>query len=212
MAAHYVKELQEFQPRGPYYLGGFCLGGAIAFEMAQQLVEQGEEVALLALLDGANGFGRPREGFVQSVGVHVRNLAQLGLEEKVAYVRTKGEQVVEKLRNKLRSKEQASSTVRSITGDPPGVERGYVPRPYPGRMVLIRGNDQPARFYLDPYLGWEGLVEGGIDVEYIPVERGYVVDEPYAQETATKLQAYIEEALADCTARAAVAAKAVVAT
>ncbi len=52
MAAHYIQEIQTIQPVGPYYLGGRCFGGIVAFEMARQLVEQGEKVALLALIDG----------------------------------------------------------------------------------------------------------------------------------------------------------------
>jgi len=41
------------QPHGPYFLGGWSLGGNLAFEMSRQLVEQGERVGLLALLDAA---------------------------------------------------------------------------------------------------------------------------------------------------------------
>ncbi|MEM7348755.1 MAG: thioesterase domain-containing protein [Chloroflexota bacterium] len=51
MAAHYITEIQTFQPQGPYYLGGLSMGGMIAFEMAQQLVAQNQEVALLAFFD-----------------------------------------------------------------------------------------------------------------------------------------------------------------
>jgi thioesterase domain-containing protein/acyl carrier protein len=51
MAAHYVKEVRSFQPEGPYYLGGYSMGGVIAFEMAQQLHRLGQRVALLGLLD-----------------------------------------------------------------------------------------------------------------------------------------------------------------
>src|SRR2546425_11761169 len=51
MAVHYIKEMREFQPQGPYLLGGRSFGGTVAFEMACQLYDQGEEVGLLALLD-----------------------------------------------------------------------------------------------------------------------------------------------------------------
>ncbi len=51
MAAHYVQEIRSFQPEGPYYLGGYSMGGLIAFEMAQQLHRLGQRVALLALFD-----------------------------------------------------------------------------------------------------------------------------------------------------------------
>jgi amino acid adenylation domain-containing protein len=51
MAALYLTELRLVQPNGPYYLGGYCIGGVIAFEMAQQLYRQGEQVALLAIVN-----------------------------------------------------------------------------------------------------------------------------------------------------------------
>ena len=35
MAAHYVKLMRRFQPKGPYYLGGWCFGGNVALEMAR---------------------------------------------------------------------------------------------------------------------------------------------------------------------------------
>ncbi len=51
MAVYYVELLRKFQPRGPYYLGGWCFGGIVAVEMAQQLQEAGEEIAALLLLE-----------------------------------------------------------------------------------------------------------------------------------------------------------------
>ena len=51
MAAYYIEEICKVQPHGPYYLGGLSFGGAIAFEMAQQLHANGEVVGLVALMD-----------------------------------------------------------------------------------------------------------------------------------------------------------------
>ena len=49
MAAHYLTEVRSLQPAGPYFLGGYCMG--VAFEMAQLLHAQGQQVALLAVFD-----------------------------------------------------------------------------------------------------------------------------------------------------------------
>ena len=51
MATCYLKEIRELQPTGPYLLAGICFGGLVAWEMATQLQQQGERVALVALLD-----------------------------------------------------------------------------------------------------------------------------------------------------------------
>lgn len=53
LAAHYVQEIRSVQPEGPYHLGGWCVGGIIAYEIARQLHNAHQEIALLALLDSA---------------------------------------------------------------------------------------------------------------------------------------------------------------
>ncbi len=52
MAARYVEALRHVQPAGPYYLGGFCFGGVLAYEIARQLELLGQSTALLAIIDG----------------------------------------------------------------------------------------------------------------------------------------------------------------
>ena len=51
MARLYVSEVRSVQPHGPYVLIGACFGATVAYEMARQLLDAGEEVALLGLLD-----------------------------------------------------------------------------------------------------------------------------------------------------------------
>src|SRR5262249_31573141 len=50
IAAHYLGEVRALHPAGPYQLGGYCFGGVVAFEMAQQLRRAGEPVDLLVML------------------------------------------------------------------------------------------------------------------------------------------------------------------
>jgi thioesterase domain-containing protein len=54
MAARYLRELKLQQPKGPYYLGGYCLGGTVALEMARQLADSGDRVGMVALFDTIN--------------------------------------------------------------------------------------------------------------------------------------------------------------
>jgi hypothetical protein len=53
LASFFITEIRSVQPSGPYYLGGFCLGGVIAFEIAHQLKAQGQEIGLVSLLDSS---------------------------------------------------------------------------------------------------------------------------------------------------------------
>ncbi|MGX1647821.1 amino acid adenylation domain-containing protein [Streptomyces celluloflavus] len=70
MAADYVRQIRTVQPAGPYHILGWSSGGMIAHEMAVQLQEAGEEVALVALLDGYPPTSLPREaaGLSSEVG------------------------------------------------------------------------------------------------------------------------------------------------
>lgn len=54
LASGYVRQMRKVQPKGPYTLGGWSVGGLIAFQMAHELRASGEEVALLVLCDTAN--------------------------------------------------------------------------------------------------------------------------------------------------------------
>ena len=54
IAAQCLENLQHLKPEGPYFLGGWSLGGYVAWEMCQQLNKKGQEVALLALFDVRN--------------------------------------------------------------------------------------------------------------------------------------------------------------
>jgi thioesterase domain-containing protein/acyl carrier protein len=51
MAAHYISELREVQPEGPYDLAGYCFGGIVAFDMAQRLRAEGEDVRMLVMFN-----------------------------------------------------------------------------------------------------------------------------------------------------------------
>lgn len=50
-ARAYVEEIRAVQGTGPYLLGGHCFGGWVAYEIGRQLVEMGEQVEVLAVLD-----------------------------------------------------------------------------------------------------------------------------------------------------------------
>jgi FkbH-like protein len=62
MAAYYVAQIRQLQPRGPYLLGGMCAGGVIAYEMAACLRRVGEQVEMVAILDGATPQAAKRAG------------------------------------------------------------------------------------------------------------------------------------------------------
>jgi amino acid adenylation domain-containing protein len=51
MATYYIEAMRNLQPRGPYHVGGWSLGGTVAFEIARQLLAAGQPVGMVALFD-----------------------------------------------------------------------------------------------------------------------------------------------------------------
>lgn len=76
MAAAYLQEVREVQPRGPYLLGGFSGGGVTALEMARQLRATGERVALLAMLDTPAPSMRQPLTVADKVAIQLQNIAR----------------------------------------------------------------------------------------------------------------------------------------
>src|SRR6202035_2874395 len=74
MARHYIREIRELQPNGPYYLGGSSFGGLVAYEMDRQLWAAGLEVGIVALFD-THGPGYPRT--LPTTTIFQRKLDQL---------------------------------------------------------------------------------------------------------------------------------------
>ena len=95
LASHYVEEIRSFQAEGPYYLGGYSLGGWIAFEIARQLTEQGQKVQMLAFLDTRPCCRLPTLMHLRlvlprlagRVGFHVRQFFRRDIAEQVDYVK-----------------------------------------------------------------------------------------------------------------------------
>jgi hypothetical protein len=96
MAEFSVKSIRAVQPDGPYFVGGWCSAGLIAYETAQQLLIQGQEVALLTLLDAVNpcrldGLSVPQVLFVLADETFrkiwfLRSMSRLNFRELPAYV------------------------------------------------------------------------------------------------------------------------------
>lgn len=51
MIGYYVREIKKQQPHGPYFLGGWSFGGMVAFELAKQLSDAGDQIAFVIMFD-----------------------------------------------------------------------------------------------------------------------------------------------------------------
>jgi thioesterase domain-containing protein len=211
MAAHYLTEVRELQPEGPYYLGGFCLGGQVAFEMAQRLRKDSQEVALLVAIDTYNFRGNRlrqsrRASFAratQKIQFHSLNMWRAGLRRQLTYLATKVQGVcsreVERLFVRLSNLLKMSPWGQGRSKSQVFLEHlneeahfDYVPEVFPGTLTIFK----PRRNYShlsDPHLGWNGLAAGGLDIIELPVNPGGIFVEPYVRTLAEKLRTLIDE-------------------
>ncbi len=87
MAAYYIPAVRQVQPNGPYRLGGFCFGAIVALEMAHQLRDVGEHVAVLVLIDPdpIATPGGAAEILAERLQRHAERWACLGFKARIGY-------------------------------------------------------------------------------------------------------------------------------
>ena len=203
MVADYVEEIRTRQPHGPYLLGGECVGGVIAFEMARLLEAQGERVALLVLLDT----GRPsrtalrrfcagerrdeRQRFWQArirqpLRDHFEKLSRLTLSGKVNYIWQRA--------NRTRSWSNAADATqqpddqRKLATHYPKLLLGYRIGAYRGRVTLLIPEESHRKFGNQ---GWDDVATGGLDVHVLPGDHvTYIRD--HAAAAAARLREIID--------------------
>ncbi len=100
MAAHYVSELRQFAPEGPYLLCGYCFSGVLAYEVAHQLSEQGRAPALLALIDARPLGHRQLPTRIELERAKYRDLREADLRGKARWVARRAKGVGYKIRRK----------------------------------------------------------------------------------------------------------------
>jgi len=164
MAADYLKAVQSIQDEGPYFIGGYSFGGLVAFEMAQQLRRDGQEIAALLILDSMSPastkqvldfeaelgvddslilFQDAREQAQQTgrkFNITPGQLRDLAAEERLLFV------FEEVKRAKLLPQEFSLADVRRYLRMHRGRRtaiRSYLSHPYPDQITLFRTNEPP---------------------------------------------------------------------
>jgi amino acid adenylation domain-containing protein len=192
MAARYLDAVRAVQPRGPYLLGGWSVGGTVAFEMARRLRAAGEEVALLALVDSWAPVDGARPPLPDDADLLALLAADLGVRA--------GQGTLAALHDELRALPHDARLAR-FEGwirrlepdlpdvDPAGLRRrldvyrasvraaaAYRPRPYDGPVTLFRASRSAAwppgdlsaeAWERDPRLRWRELTTRPLEVREV---------------------------------------------
>lgn len=218
MARFYIEEIRAFQPNGPYYLGGYCFGGNVAYEMARQLYAQGERVAFLALIDASPSnagyekvtWWRPDYPFrfAKNLSLWIADFEQLPGAERRRYVSRKARVLARKWQRKFRRKPGGGGVDIEEVIDPihfPERELKFwqihlnaavkhVEQPYAGTVTLIRTRGQPLFCSLAKDFCWGKLAHGGVEIRYIPGSHENIFMEPHVKVLAERLEQCLAEA------------------
>jgi thioesterase domain-containing protein len=181
MAAEYLRAVRAVRPAGPYRLGGWSVGGVVAFEMARRLHEAGEEVELLALLDSyppLDGRYGGEPGEAELLAFLARDLGYPRAELPALEGRLAGEAPAgraEALAAALAERVPAAAALGAaelreraeVYGRTLRAAAGYRPSAYPGRITLLLAAEGPGGPG-DPRLGWSGLTPLPLEVRTAP--------------------------------------------
>ena len=203
IAQQYLKVIRTQQPQGPYYLLGESFGGVIAYEMAQYLTQQGEEVALVAMLDSKAPNLYEQASLKHRLKMHLKMATTQGpsyLVEKIQS--TLGRfKTPDRSRNKLLPNPvQPDATVPEQPPVAPladnreafrtHLSRQYQLKPYDGEVVLFRAMDRDP-FEIDPNqdMGW-GRTAKHLKTIHIPGNHLGILRAPNVKIMAQHLESY----------------------
>lgn len=218
MARQYLADLRAFQPKGPYYLGGYCFGGYVAYEMACLLHAAGEPVALVALLDAAAPNSSYQRipwwnplyyfRFARNTAYWLADYLRLDRRDQWRFITRKLAVARRRIFGVPASQQQNVIDLEEYI-DPshfPEEELKlwqvhlnaggtYKPQPYPGCVTLLRTRGQPFLCSFDPRYGW-GELTAKVDVRVLPGSHEAIFIEPGVRAFAAQVAACMRQARA----------------
>jgi thioesterase domain-containing protein len=214
MAAYYLKAMREVQPTGPYYLGGYCYGGVVAYEIARQLEAQGEEAALLAIFEGyapvktdSSIYWKPRNilNFLLNIPYWLQDFRRSDLNESLTRANRAFRFMVRQLSGKrstpawirlgdfLSDVEQVPERRRRLMEVHLNAMLRYSPRPIQSRLTLFRVRGLSLLRSFDSAMGWGRLAMGGVEIKIIEGSHFNIVARPQVESLARHLKESISE-------------------
>ena len=191
IAARYIADMRAIQPNGPYFIGGRCLGGYIAFEMALQLTESGEKVALLALIDPSAppGVRRDLRYYVRRIRYY-RRRRQLIRAVLRRMRQTFGQVMRLQVRHDLGSRR--TQNIRDTFEAHLQAHKTYAPGTYSRTITFFAPQEEYAPDGPRPL--WKNMTSGGFELHLIPGTHLTMSHDPHLQTLVRELENVIYEA------------------
>jgi amino acid adenylation domain-containing protein len=208
IAADYIQAVRKIQPKGPYLLGGYCLGGVFAFEMSRQLQQMGEQIGALVLIDTFSPEAMSKEEFddAQALSWFGRDLGMpLGKRLSVPPDELRelpAEQAFEKVLTKAKQEqvlpmETDSSELRRyfhcyLANSVYAVT--YEPCLYHGQITLLSARDEEDKYNFGVSRGWESFTDREMMIKEVPGDHASIIFEPNVQILAEHLMHALDAA------------------
>ena len=164
-AACLLRKILAAQAKGPYTIGGFCLGGILAYEIASQLRAAGHEVSLLVLLDPLNpSYTESCDSLIRKVNCLrylLKRAARLGPRISLVYLR---ERLLKRFARAVRTR-SARTEIRVVQETIEAAARAYQPEKYEGKVLLLLASERPPHVNFLP--GWQALVPRNLRTQYV---------------------------------------------
>ena len=205
MARHYIAEIRSVRPHGPYTVLGICTGGLIAYEMAQQLLEQGETASLVMMDTWHPSSYRPHRYqwsikfllflFIvwRTMGnIHV--LLRMSVTDWLPFIHRKSERLLSFLRNRAGEDDLfVEFQVERVSHSTRQAVARYAMRKYPGRILnVVASKRNVAETVTDTRHAWEELGgEGSQTVQVAATDSGLLLTSPHVGEVSGHLQAFL---------------------
>ncbi len=208
LAELFLAAVKRIQPHGPFRLGGVSMGGLVAYEMACQLTDAGEEVEFVGLFDAMGpGYLKFRPwALVRHLPLilvrwvlpnNQRHILTWANFCEGAYRRWNRGVARMKLwfrkEATARTLEQRRDSIKAMAY---AASARFRPRPYLGRVDLFRAEVQPPDFLYDlaPDLNWGRFVRGALVIHDVPGDHAFHIHEPHAPVLADKIKTRLREA------------------
>jgi surfactin family lipopeptide synthetase A len=196
MASSYIKEIRSVQPEGPYFLGGYSFGGAVAFEMAQQLAAHGEDRVVVVLFDTlcAPPPGTPVSPAISTASFVLRKLFRIWAPEWRTDVSRIATAPIRAMQRSIRTA-RLPRDVKKVRKACLQAAEEYKPRPYSGRVILFRSSHKPLGQVSDPRAGWSTYATGGLEIFEIQSNHENILLEPQVRSVGEQLKTCLDEEL-----------------
>ncbi|MET0396761.1 MAG: amino acid adenylation domain-containing protein, partial [Longimicrobiaceae bacterium] len=206
MARDYLAFIREVRPEGPYRLGGWSLGGVVAFEMARQLEAAGEEVESLVLIDSQVPWLDDPDRSIPGDALRIVQMFAMDLGFPADRLPTpdpeaRGGREVAYLRQVLQTARATGMLPKALDlarmQQLYGIFRinlqamyEYRPASYGGRVTLLRAGrrDLMKRLFGRKANGWEQVVQGGLEVRTVPGTHYSMLREPHVETLAREVE------------------------